>query len=213
MLSEVRGSLATRGRSRNIPTKFAPAIPRQGVLPGSCPRSPLNWRSRADPPRGRPDGVSVARRRAGRQDPTRRLIREGSNGRTALSSQCSAFKPKDIPRRYADFPPQGGIFTRGSNRRSLLRHFRGSRLSAHSQYRMTVNPADLSSRFTLRSRILLRVSLAFQYLTLLLGICPHRGQLCQKHPSTKRAIFTDRKTKSGLPGTPGGRIRQPLIAN
>lgn len=105
--------------------------------------------------------------------------------------------------------PLAGVF--GSNAMSDFRHFRGSRFTAHSQYRMTVNPADLSSRFTRRSLILLRANLALQYLMLVLGKCPHLGQPCQKHPSTKRAIFAAGKTKSGHPGKPDRRMRQPRI--
>src|SRR6185437_1359578 len=49
------------------------------------------------------------------------------------------------------------------------------------------------------SRALLPTSLAFQNADLVLGICPQRGQQCQKQPSTKIAKRKSGKKKSGVP--------------
>ena len=72
-------------------------------------------------------------------------------------------------------------------------------LSAHSQTRMTRQPAARSSRVTARSRALLRASLGTQNKIRDFGIRAWRGHPCQKHPSTKMTTLSRRKTKSGFP--------------
>jgi len=90
-------------------------------------------------------------------------------------------------------------------------HLRGLRLRSHSQNRITVNPPDLSSLFTARSLDLFRWIFCFQYPTLLLGVWPHLGHPCQKHPSAKMAILAAGNTKSGHPGNSTPRTCQPLM--
>ena len=79
-----------------------------------------------------------------------------------------------------------------------------------SHNRKTRHRAFRKSLVTSRSRWRLRSSFGSQYARLLPGLRPCFGQPCQKHPSTKMARRSRRKTKSGLPGRPWFR-RQPLI--
>lgn len=75
---------------------------------------------------------------------------------------------------------------------------------------MTRQPAARSSRFTARSRALLRVNLGTQNESRDFGIRACFGHPCQKHPSTKMTTLSRLKTKSGLP-TPFIPRRHPVI--
>ncbi len=79
-----------------------------------------------------------------------------------------------------------------------------------SHMRTTVQPRCFSSRVIRRSRRRFRSIFGIQYASLLCGMRKHRGQWCQKQPSTKSATRSRRKTKSGLPGRSGCR-RQPVM--
>jgi len=84
------------------------------------------------------------------------------------------------------------------------------RISSHSQNRITVQPAFLRTRFTIRSRSRLRESFGTQKCWRLLGMRECFGQPCQKQPSTNTARRILCQTKSGRPNTFWFR-RQPLI--
>src|SRR6266571_3278373 len=70
-----------------------------------------------------------------------------------------------------------------------------------SQTRSTRHPCARRARTTRRSRRLFPCSLALQKSLLFTGRFECCGQQCQKHPSTKIASLSLRKTKSGLPNT------------
>ena len=78
------------------------------------------------------------------------------------------------------------------------------------QMRITRQPLLRSARVTVRSRRMLRAILARQYARLVLGGLKHRGQACQKQPSTNTTICAKRKVKSGFPISAWWR-RQPDI--
>ena len=82
--------------------------------------------------------------------------------------------------------------------------------TAHSQTRSTAQPSFLSFRETRISLLRLARTLARQNFTLLLEGRLHRGQPCQKQPSTKRATFNFGHAKSGFPAT-GHCFRKPMI--
>lgn len=82
--------------------------------------------------------------------------------------------------------------------------------SSCCQMRKTVQPLDLSSLVTMRSRALFLVTLAFQYGLLLFGNLKCFGHPCQKQPSTKTATLDSGKAKSGRPGK-GRCLRHPTI--
>jgi hypothetical protein len=80
-----------------------------------------------------------------------------------------------------------------------------------SQMRATRKSLSRSLWRFARSRSILRWIFACQNGELVFGMWPHRGQPCQKQPSTKTAIRSLRKTKSGLPGSARLCIFHPLI--
>jgi len=75
---------------------------------------------------------------------------------------------------------------------------------------MTHHPRLRKMRLHSESRLLFLKSFFVQYSTLLLGLLPCLGHPCQKHPSTKIAIFNLGNAKSGRPGS-GRCRRQPDI--
>jgi hypothetical protein len=79
-----------------------------------------------------------------------------------------------------------------------------------SQIRITTHPFLVNSLVTIRSRRTFAINFLFQNGLLFVGILKCFGQLCQKQPSTKIAIFSFLNTKSGLPRI-GECLRQPLI--
>lgn len=79
-----------------------------------------------------------------------------------------------------------------------------------SQIRITRQPHLRRSRFTRWSRALFPLIFFFQNARLLAGILKCFGQPCQKHPSTKMAIFCFENEKSGLPKIEIC-LRQPVI--
>jgi hypothetical protein len=98
-----------------------------------------------------------------------------------------------------------------SNVKSLLRQQFASCRSWHSQNRITLIPAERSFLPTWVSRCLLRASFLLQYCRFDLGVWPHFGQPCQKHPSTKMAMRSFGKKKSGHPRRKETCIFQPRI--
>ena len=84
--------------------------------------------------------------------------------------------------------------------------------SEHSQTRITRHPCARNFRVTTRSRSLFRESFSAHQRARFLGSdeCFGCGQPCQKQPSTKTAIFSRRKIKSGFPNRSCPR-RQPRI--
>lgn len=73
--------------------------------------------------------------------------------------------------------------------------------TAHSHTRSTFQPSRRSLRETRRSLRRLAVTLSRQNPRLVFDGLSHRGQPCQKHPSTNRATFAFGQAKSGLPAT------------
>ena len=86
-----------------------------------------------------------------------------------------------------------------------------SLFSSCSQMRATLKSLSRNLWMFAWSRSILRWIFACQNGELVFGIWPHRGQPCQKQPSTKIAIRSLRKTKSGLPGRPRGCTFHPRI--
>lgn len=86
-----------------------------------------------------------------------------------------------------------------------------SLFSSCSQMRATMKSLSRNLWMFARSRSILRWIFACQNGELVFGMWPHRGQPCQKQPSTKTAIRSLRKTKSGLPGSARLCIFHPLI--
>jgi hypothetical protein len=74
-------------------------------------------------------------------------------------------------------------------------------VTRHSQTRRTLQPERLSKRATRMSRRLLSSTFLLQNATLLFDGRLHRGQPCQKHPSTNKATFILGQAKSGFPAT------------
>lgn len=93
--------------------------------------------------------------------------------------------------------------------RSLFMQEHGSSRSRHSQNRRTLIPDEHKCFLTLASLCLLRASFLLQYVRFALGVWPHLGHPCQKHPSTKTAMRSFGKKKSGHPGTAFARTCQP----
>lgn len=81
--------------------------------------------------------------------------------------------------------------------------------SWHSQNRSTEIPSMRSWRLLPTSLCWFLAIFAFQNGRFRLGTCPHRGQPCQKHPSTKTANCSAGKKKSGLPIMWAGCSRHP----
>ena len=81
-----------------------------------------------------------------------------------------------------------------------LTHCEKSFLKQCSQSLITCQPISESLVSASMSRFLFRSILWLQYSSLLFGIWPWIGHPCQKHPSTKIAIFCFGKIISGLPG-------------
>jgi hypothetical protein len=100
---------------------------------------------------------------------------------------------------------------RSSSGRSRLTQELASSRSRHSQKRRTLIPDDRSFLLVSESRCLLRASFLPQYGRFDLGMRPHLGHPCQKHPSTKTAIRSFVKKKSGDPGRSDTCILQPRI--
>jgi hypothetical protein len=69
----------------------------------------------------------------------------------------------------------------------------------HSHTRMTIQPWRRRVLATFLSRRQFSAILASQNVWLLLGARRHRGQPCQKHPSTKSATRILGQQKSGVP--------------
>lgn len=82
--------------------------------------------------------------------------------------------------------------------------------SSCSQTRTTFHPSFPNSRETYLSLFIFPSSFLFQNSRLFFGMFECLGQPCQKHPSTKSAIFYFGKTKSGFPSK-GWFRRQPDI--
>jgi len=82
-------------------------------------------------------------------------------------------------------------------------------VTTHSHTRNTFQPWRRSRRETRRSRLRLSETFFRQKPTWLFDGRLQRGQPCQKHPSTKTASRSLRKTKSGHPSN-GRCRRQPL---
>ena len=80
----------------------------------------------------------------------------------------------------------------------------------HSHIRITSHPAARNSELTNLSRSEFFFNFLDQNSKFDFGMRLCRGQPCQKHPSTKSAIFALRNTKSGLPGNRSP-LRQPVI--
>ena len=81
----------------------------------------------------------------------------------------------------------GGFCGLSRTARAILR---AARLrSSCSQTRMTCQPHATSLRLAFTSRALFATSLLFHHFRFALGQVPCMGQQCQKHPSTKTAIF------------------------
>ena len=86
---------------------------------------------------------------------------------------------------------------------------RSSRRSC-SQKRRTAKPWACRASVVFRSRLRFLLNFSFQNSEFLLGVWPHLGQPCQKHPSTKTTSRTLGNKKSGFPESPFGCICQPL---
>ena len=84
-------------------------------------------------------------------------------------------------------------------------------LRSCSQIRMTCTPIFPSNLPVRLSRCLFRSSFALQNCERVFGVWPHRGQPCQKQPSTKTATRELGKKKSGLPCKLPGCSVQPAI--
>jgi hypothetical protein len=82
-----------------------------------------------------------------------------------------------------------------------IRRIVRSDLTAHSQTLKTRHPFLRSARETRRSRFRLSEIFFLQKISRLFEGRLHRGQPCQKQPSTNRAILRPGQAKSGLPGT------------
>jgi hypothetical protein len=76
------------------------------------------------------------------------------------------------------------------------RQFSGFFFNAHSQMRITRQPARRKTRFTSRSRTLFADNFHRQNARLFFGLVACLGQPCQKQPSTNTASRACRKTKS-----------------
>lgn len=83
---------------------------------------------------------------------------------------------------------------------------------AHSQILTMRQPASRRLWFTAWSRLMFRLSFAFQKAILLFGIRRWRGHPCQKHPSTNTAIRSRAKTKSGQPDSRTPRRHPRILA-
>ena len=79
-----------------------------------------------------------------------------------------------------------------------------------SQSLRTAKPDFLRFLRFRRSLSLFRSILVFQNGRFVLGMWPHFGQPCQKHPSTNTATFSIGKKKSGDPSMPFGCMSQPF---
>ena len=96
-----------------------------------------------------------------------------------------------------------------SARRIRRRQSSGRSLTSHSRRRRTRKPEVRSLRPMRTSRLRFRAIFALQYARFVFGMCPHFGQPCQKHPSTKRATRCLRITRSGFPRVFAGCSRHP----
>ena len=130
-----------------------------------------------------------------------------------LSTRAREASTPDRPRPAVAHEARGAPLLaarRGRCRRSRLMTASGSSFKECSQTRSTLQPFRLRARLTRWSRSLFRSNFWIQYSRLLGGTRWHRGQLCQKQPSTKTTTRSLRNVKSGLPGR-GRCLRQPAI--
>lgn len=97
-----------------------------------------------------------------------------------------------------------------SIRRKRFTHRSGLVRRSHSHIRMTEKPLALSLREIAASRLLFLAIFARQYSLFVWGICPQRGQPCQKHPSTNTTTRWPLNQKSGWPRMCRGRTFQCL---
>jgi hypothetical protein len=127
------------------------------------------------------------------------IVWPSSKSRFLMEGKFSVFN-ECYPHRAAPFR-LGEIFpTRRVARSFAMRASVEGLCTAHSLILKTFHPSRLSSRTTRRSRFLL-VSIFLRQNSGLVRGKYLQLQPCQKHPSTKTAIFLAGHAKSGLPTT------------